>query len=182
MQSISWGWGGRATRGTDRDLRCPIEIYDAGFDLSRELREQAAFWRSFNRYYFNRLRGLRSVNAGYGFHPTELRVLREIGEAEDGVCGAYIAWKANVDAGQVSRIVGFFRHLGWIEDRVNPRDHRIKDFVLTQIGRDTFRGLDRRAHDATEFFLVHMMREDRMRLVAALSEVQGILAEVPHKC
>jgi DNA-binding MarR family transcriptional regulator len=168
--------------GVEERREALIETNDARFDPSRELREQAAFWRSFNRYYFNRLRRLRSVNAGYGFHATELRVLREIGEAEHGVCGAYIAWKANVDAGQVSRIVGFFRHLGWIEDRVNPRDHRIKDFVLTPIGRDTFRGLDRRAHDATEFFLVHMMREDRMRLVAALSEVQGILAQVPHKC
>ena len=147
-----------------------------------ELKEQAAFWRSFNRYYFNRLRKLRAVNAGWGFHPTELRVLRELGEAENGVHGAYLAWKANVDPGQVSRIITFFRHLGWIEDRVNPRDRRIKDFVLTPAGRDTFRGLDRRARDATENFLTYMRREDRVRLVAALSEVQGILVQVSLNC
>src|SRR5690349_6519039 len=98
--------------------------------LAAELSEQAQFWRNFNRYYFNRLRALRAVHRGWGLHATEFRVLREIGEAPDGVNNAYIAWKANVDRAQVTRVVKWFSHLGWIEERLNPGDRRIKYFLL----------------------------------------------------
>ena len=144
----------------------------------RELTAQATFWRTFNRYYFNRLRKVRGINNGWGFHPTELRVLREIGEAESGASNSYIAWKVNVDRGQVSRIIAFFRHLGWIEDERCPEDRRVKYFRLTPAGRHTFGGLDKRCQDATELFLTYMVPEDRVRLVRALSEVQGILAQI----
>jgi len=149
-------------------------------DYLRELSSQATLWRNFNRYYFNRLRELRSVNRGWGLHATELRVLREIGEAPGGVHNAYIAWKANVDRGQVSRIVDFFRQLGWIEDRSDPRDRRMKYFILTLAGRDAFGFLERRARDATEVFLSYMRSEDRTRLMAALSEVEGLLRAARH--
>ena len=149
------------------------------FSYYQELREQASFWRSFNRYYFHTLRGVRGANNGWGFHSTELRVLREIGEAGDaGVCNAYVAWKANIHKAQVTRIVNWFRLLGWIEDRRCTEDRRMKYFSLTPLGQRTFTGLERRSHDATESLLSFLMREDRMRLVAALSEVQGILAQV----
>jgi len=148
-------------------------------DYFREISAQAELWRNFNRYYFNRLRELRAVNSGQGFHSTELRVLREIGEAPDGVHNAYIAWKVNVDRGQVSRIVAFFRHLGWIEDWPNPADRRMRYFALTPAGRHTYRRLESRGHGATEFLLEGMRRDDRLRFVAAFSEVQRLLLNVP---
>ena len=147
-------------------------------DYLAELSAQAAFWRDFNRYYFNRLRELRGVNNGWGLHATELRILREIGESPDGVHNAYIAWKANIDRGQVSRVLHWFRELGWIEERRNPDDGRMKSVLLTKAGRRAFEMLERNGHDATELFLSYMHREDRRRLMAALAEVQGVLAAV----
>lgn len=145
----------------------------------QELQEQAAFLRSFNRYYFHTLRGVRRANTGWGFHSTELRVFRELGEAgEIGVTNAYIAWKANIHRGQVTRIINFFRLLGWIEDRRCTEDRRMKYFSLTPQGKRTFRGLERRSDDATLLLLNDLAREDRRRLVAALSEVQAILTQV----
>ena len=148
------------------------------YDYVRELSAQAAFWRDFNRYYFNRLRELRSVNNGWGLHATELRVLREIGESPDGVHNAYIAWRANIDRGQVSRVLYWFRELGWIEERRYPDDRRMKRVLLTKAGRRAFQMLERNGHDATELFLSSMPRQDRSRLMAALAEVQGVLAAV----
>jgi len=145
----------------------------------QELSAQARFWRNFNRYYFNRLRTLRAVHRGWGLHGTEHRVLREIGEAPGGVNNAYIAWKVNIDRAQVTRIVAWFRHLGWIEERRNTDDRRIKYFSLTPAGRHAFTMLDRNAHDATELFLSYMMPQDRVRFVAALAEVQELLAGAP---
>jgi DNA-binding MarR family transcriptional regulator len=145
-------------------------------DFLHELRAQAAFWKHFNHYYFHRLRAIRAVNNGWGMHATELRILREIGDAENGVHNAYIAWKINVDKGQVSRVVWWFKQLGWIEERRDAEDLRIKYLALSKAGRYAYRILDQRINDATELFLMRIRREDRIRLVAVLSEVQGFLA------
>jgi len=155
-----------------------LEIYEEPSEETRRISQQAAVWRTFNRYYFNRLRRIRAINAGWGFHSTELRVFRELGEAENGVNNAYLAWKVNIDKGQVTRIINFFRHLGWIEEWRDEKDRRIKYFSLTPSARDTFRRLDKRWQDATELFLSYMSETDRARLMAALGEVEDILVHV----
>ena len=143
---------------------------------AQQLSEQAALWRDFNRYYFHRLRTLQFGNESLSLHATQLRVLREIGEAPDGIHNAYIAWIINVRKGQVSRIVDGFRDRGWVEEQRNALDRRVKSLSLTPSGRDAFRALENRDNDATELFLSRMIWEDRLRLLAALQEVRRLIS------
>ena len=86
-----------------------------------ELKAQTAALRAFNRFYFRRMGFLKDVMTEFGFHPSELRVIREIGETGDGITAACIAGRIRMDRAQVSRTIAHFRKLGWItETRGEP--------------------------------------------------------------
>ena len=124
------------------------------------------------------MRLLKDAMTEFGFHPSELRVIREIGEAPQGVTATYMAWKLHMDPARVSRILAFFNALGWTTEEKDPRDGRIKTIRLSPAGTDTYRRLDRQAEGWAEFMLKLVAPKERDRLLHAMAEIQHILGAI----
>lgn len=134
--------------------------------------------REFNRFYFHRMRPLKVAMTDFGFHPSELRVIREIGEAPQGVSASYMAWKLHMEQARVSRILSFFKALGWTTEEKDPRDGRIKTIRLSPAGSETYGRLDRQAAAWAELMLRLVAPQDRDCLIHAMAEIQRILGTV----
>ena len=143
-----------------------------------EIKRQTAALREFNRYYFRRMGFLKDAMTEFGFHPSELRVLREIAEMGDGITAACIADRIRMDRAQVSRTLALFRKLGWITETRGPTDGRQRIICLSAEGADTYRRLDQEAESRVSWVLKMTPPRQRERLLAAMGEIRRILRDM----
>ena len=101
-----------------------------------------------------KLQPLRDAMKGRSLHPAYLRVLRELGEHLDGASPSWIAETLRLDAGYTCRIIS-----------LNAR------------GQAAYRRLDLRAQETAELLLMLIRPVRRDRLLAAMDEIEAILAE-----
>ena len=124
-----------------------------------------------------KLQPLRDAMRGPSRHPAYLRVLRELGERLDGASASWIAETLRLDAGYTCRILAWFRHLGYLDERADPRDGRSKIISLSISGQRAYRRLNQRAQDTAEVLLMLVAPNRRARLLAAMDEIEAILRE-----
>lgn len=144
-------------------------------DGHQDLAALATELRRFNRFFVRQMRPLREAMRGPGLHASYLRVLREIGESPCGTTATTIAWKLNMDAGLVCRILGWFRALGYLTESKDPQDGRRKIVYLSSRGCDGYCRLQTRAVDTAELMLRLLQPAERARLFDAFSKIETLL-------
>ena len=148
-----------------------------GIAVDARIRKQAEIFRRFNRFYMQKLQPLRDAMKGPSLHPNYLRVLRELGEAGDGVTASWIAHHLAIDAGHVCRIIAWYRALGYLHEREHPRDRRSKLLRLNQRGRTAYERKERAVTETAELMVALVPEARRHRFVSAMLEIQSILRE-----
>jgi DNA-binding MarR family transcriptional regulator len=149
-----------------------VEEYDEAVGLARSLRR-------FNRFYFARMRILRDALRGPGYRAPELRVFRELGEAQGGTLAVRIAANLGMDPGRLSRVLSFYRALGYLEECRSPHDGRIRILSLSPRGRRHYEALQREVEGTATFMIQLLSPEDRRRLRVAMDTMEAILRRVP---
>jgi DNA-binding MarR family transcriptional regulator len=151
-------------------------------ELAREgdIDQQVAVVRRFNRYYFRRMAFLKAASSARGLNTSELRVIRLLGEATDGMPAAAIAGQIGMDPGALCRLLARFGALDLVSSARDPRDGRMRILRLTPRGRVAYRDLVRSTQRAVRDMLQFMMAQDRAALVAAMRTVEEILRRAPE--
>lgn len=151
-------------------------------EAAGEVIDLVATVRRFNRFYFPRMAPIRDALTVNGFHPTELRVYRELGRAPMGASSAWLVHHLGIDAGQLSRILRKFREHRFIGEGRASYDGRIKHVELTRRGWEAHRRLERSANAAAAKIVAHLTPGQERRLVAAMETIEEILGnpELPR--
>jgi DNA-binding MarR family transcriptional regulator/predicted N-acetyltransferase YhbS len=136
--------------------------------------------RRFNRAVTRRIGALTSSYLGRGRPLGEARLLYEIAAAGEGEgAGADVrALRARLalDAGYLSRLLAAVGRDGLVAVRRSPRDRRAQVAALTARGRREVAALDTRSDALAASLLAPLSAAQRARLVAAMTEVERLLA------
>ncbi|TCP57337.1 MarR family transcriptional regulator with acetyltransferase activity [Tamaricihabitans halophyticus] len=143
-----------------------------------QLDERVAVLRAFNRRY-TRTIGLLDDQVYVGYPLPEARVLFELGQQQDTEVSA-LRTELNMDAGQLSRLLGKLADRGLLTKRPCPQDARKQWVRLTEQGKQAFAELDHRAAEQLGVFLGQLTEPAQHRLVAALGVVDEVLHEPPN--
>ena len=140
--------------------------------------------RSFNRFYTRHIGVLEEGLLKTPFTLTQARVLFELGTRKRATAGE-ISDTLGLDLGYLSRIVQEFASQGLISRKTSNDDGRRILLSLTSKGRKAFQALDRNSRDEVSAILAELPHARRIRLLAALRDVRGILshqkAEAAHR-
>lgn len=131
--------------------------------------------RGFNRFYTRHIGVLESGLLRTSFTLTQARVLFELGTRQAATAGE-IAALLGLDLGYLSRIVQDFAARGLVSRKRAAEDGRRIVLALTAKGRKAFAALDTRSREHVALTLQRLPSGGRGRLLAALREVQGLLA------
>jgi DNA-binding MarR family transcriptional regulator/GNAT superfamily N-acetyltransferase len=133
-----------------------------------------AQFRGFNRLW-SRLGGLLSAGLlDSPFSLTEGRVIFEL--AQRGRADLVEVRQAlGLDAGYLTRIVRRLRSQGLVTSAPSPRDGRRQVLELTDLGRETFAGLDRAADEQASAVLAGIGPEARRRFTAGMRAISGVV-------
>src|SRR5690242_9351182 len=96
----------------------------------RQIEQQAATVREFNRFYTRRIGALGNAYLGSGFSLTEVRVLYELSQCET-VTASEIAAALDLDRGYLSRMLAQFRRRKLIAMTPSKGDRRQTLISLT---------------------------------------------------
>ncbi len=130
--------------------------------------------RAFNRLYTRRL-GLVRGGLVKTPHPlAEARVLYELGR-NGPMETTELRATLDVDAGQLSRLLGRLEAEGLLEREPSPGDARRRRVTLTPLGEDAFATLDRRTVEQVGELLDALPEASQERLIEALGDVRGAL-------
>ena len=130
--------------------------------------------RGFNRFYTQRI-GVLDPYLGSEFSLTEVRVLYELAHRDQPTATELAAHLA-LDAGYLSRILRRFEAKGWLQRSPSPADARQSLLRLTDAGHAAFAPLQQRSRDEAASLLGPLPPDRRERLIAAMREVQRLLA------
>jgi DNA-binding MarR family transcriptional regulator/GNAT superfamily N-acetyltransferase len=138
--------------------------------------EDVAQFRGFNRMW-SQLGGLLSAGLlDSPFSLTEGRVIFEL--AQRGPADlAEVRQALALDAGYLTRIVRRLRSQGLVRSTPSPRDGRRQVLELTDLGRETFAGLDRAADEQASAVLAGFSPEARRRFVAGMRAISGVVGD-----
>ena len=135
--------------------------------------------REFNRFYTNVIGLLRGKYLGTPYSLTEARLLFELAQ-RDASEVTDLRRAVDIDAGYLSRIMSRFDADGLITRQHSAADARRQVIRLTGTGRAVVAGLDTRSAEQVRGMLAGVHDEDRRRLLDAMREITGILAESPR--
>ncbi len=132
--------------------------------------------REFTRFYTNKVGVLRG-GLHSSRHPLpEARVLYELGRGETTEVAALRA-SLDMDAGQLSRLLGRLDDDGLVVRGRSERDARRQTLRLTAKGRREFARLDRGSADRWATLLEGLTDAEQARLVAAMDAVREVLGD-----
>ena len=135
--------------------------------------EHVAQVRRFNRLVTQRAGALDDHFLGRDRPLGHSRVLFEIGAA--GADLREIRARLGLDSGYLSRIVQTLEAGGLVSIGSAPDDDRVRRATLTADGRAEVEEMVQRSNEAAEAILAPLTDIQRERLVAAMTEVQGLL-------
>jgi DNA-binding MarR family transcriptional regulator/GNAT superfamily N-acetyltransferase len=138
--------------------------------MDRELIEQA---RSFNRTVTQRVGALDEGFLARGRPLGQARLLWEIGP--DGCDVRVLRSRLELDSGYLSRLLRALEADGLVTVERDGTDGRVRTARLTEGGRAERAVLDRRSDDAAASLLHPLSPRQRVRLVAAMAEVERLL-------
>lgn len=130
--------------------------------------------REFTRFYTNKIGVLRGGLHGSRHPLPEARVLYELGRAETTEVAALRA-ALDMDAGQLSRLLGRLDDEGLIVRERSSQDARRQVLKLTAQGRRSFAALDRGSTEQWSALLDPLTDAERARLAGAMDAVRGVL-------
>ena len=129
--------------------------------------------RSFNRTAAERIGVMNNRFLGRDRPIGEARLLWEIGAA--GADVRDLRGRLGLDSGYVSRMLRSLERQGLVVTEVNPADRRVRRARLTETGLAERAELDRRSDDLALSFLEPLSEGQRVKLVAAMVEVEHLL-------
>jgi len=147
---------------------------------SRTASESVALVRRFNRFYTRQIGALNSGFLDSPFSLTEVRVMYELAHRPK-VTATQLCRDLGLDAGYVSRILQRFEKRGFIDREAARSDGRQRMLRLTRKGRDTFAGVETRQHDAVRGMLSGLSVPDRLQMVEAMQQIEGLLSAAPRE-
>lgn len=130
--------------------------------------------RGFNRFYTRQIGVLREGLLESPYSLAEVRVLYEIAHDED-TNASQLSQALGLDAGYLSRILRKLRDAGLVRSRSSPLDGRVKLLSLTRKGEEVLAGLNVAQDREIETLLKQLSDPEQRRLVAAMSEIEGLL-------
>ena len=132
--------------------------------------------RRVERLYENYLRRVHRAVATEDFTIADSRVLHEMGFIEGGVSGAWIAARLDLDTAYLSRIFRKLEAYDLVLGRSSGDDGRMKDWELTDRGRDFAASIEKEYRDRTRLRLMIDLSPGELReLLAALSFAERLL-------
>lgn len=131
--------------------------------------------REFTRFYTNRIGVLRGGLHGSRHPLPEARVLWELGHAGGPVEVAALRASLDMDAGQLSRLLGRLDEQGLVVRERSERDARRQVLALTAAGRREFAKLDRGSADQWSTLLDPLSEAEKARLAGAMAAVREVL-------
>ncbi|MGE3269675.1 MAG: GNAT family N-acetyltransferase [Chloroflexota bacterium] len=129
--------------------------------------------RSFNRTVGERIGALQDRFLGRARPMSEARTLWEIGA--DGIEVRTLRTRLSLDSGYASRLLRSLEGQGLVKVEASPDDGRVRRVHLTEAGLAERAELDRRSDDVARGFLAPLSENQRVRLVAAMTEVERLL-------
>lgn len=135
--------------------------------------EQIAAVRRFNRAVSLRIGTLGDSFLDLGRPFGEARLLYEIGEA--GADVRDLRARLGLDSGYMSRLLRALERQGLTKTARGRKDARVRRISLTAKGRRAFADVDRVGDDFAVKVLQPLSDDERRRLIAAMSEVEGLM-------
>jgi len=135
--------------------------------------QQIAGVRRFNRELTRRLGVLTDSFLGRGRPLSEARLLYEIGNR--GAEVRDLRSRLSLDSGYLSRLVRSLERQKLIESKTSLRDARVRTLTLTRRGAMEVRALDRLSDEFATSVLEPLSREQRARLIEAMSQVERLM-------
>ena len=130
--------------------------------------------RSFNRTVTERIGVLRDGFLDRGRPLGEARLLWEIGP--DGAEVRELRRRLGLDSGYVARMLSSLERQGLVSRETSPSDGRVRRVRLTAPGAAERAELDRGSDELAASVLEPLSDRQRVRLVAAMAEVERLLA------
>ncbi len=131
--------------------------------------------RRFNRFYTRKIGVLQEGFLGSAFSLTQGRVLYEIAHWQKPTATA-VGAELGLDAGYLSRILRGFKKDRVIGAERSDADGRETLLSLTARGRKAVATLDQRSNEDVTARLRGVSEADQQRLVAAMNEIESVLA------
>src|SRR5581483_7113851 len=129
--------------------------------------------RSFNRTVAERIGALDDRFLGRARPMGESRTLWEIGP--EGTEVRALRARLALDSGYTSRVLRSLERQGLITVEPSPADRRVRRVILTEAGLAERAELDRRSDDVALSVLEPLSASQRVRLVAAMADVERLL-------
>jgi DNA-binding MarR family transcriptional regulator/GNAT superfamily N-acetyltransferase len=129
--------------------------------------------RRFNRTVTERIGVLNDHFLGRNHPLGEARLLWEIGE--QGAEVRELRRRLGLDSGYVSRLLRSLERQGLIVVKTSSNDGRVRMVHLTRVGIRERAELDHRADDFAQSLLEPLSENQRMKLVAAMAQVERLL-------
>ncbi len=129
--------------------------------------------RRFNRTVAERIGALDDRFLGRTRPMGEARTLWEVGL--EGTEVRALRARLGLDSGYASRVLRSLERQGLVTVDPSPDDRRVRRVRLTAAGRAEWTELDRRSDDVARSFLAPLDERQRVRLVAAMAEVERLL-------
>src|SRR5947209_4458142 len=129
--------------------------------------------RSFNRIMTERVGVLNDHFLGRNHPLGEARLLWEIGE--EGASVRELRRRLSLDSGYVSRLLRSLEKQGLLVVRTSENDGRVRQVQLTETGLRERAELDHRADAFAHSLLEPLGESQRVKLVAAMAEVERLL-------
>lgn len=132
--------------------------------------------RRFNRFYTRQIGVLRRNYLDSPYSLGEMRVLYEL--AHGGARTASDIVRAlDLDAGYLSRLLRNFEKRGLISRKASKKDARQHYLALTARGAKVFAPFEKRSQAQVGGMLGTLKRDEKARLVAAMSTIESLLGE-----
>lgn len=129
--------------------------------------------RAFNRTVAERIGALSDRFLGRPRPLGESRALWEIGP--DGIEIRKLRARLGLDSGYISRMLRSLEQQGLVTVAASPSDARVRCARLTRAGLREYAAIDRRSDEVAWGLLEPLSEQQRLRLVAAMTEVERLL-------
>lgn len=135
--------------------------------------------RRFSRFYTRQVGVLNEGYNGSEFSLTEARIIYELAHREVATASDLVK-ALGLDPGYLSRIFKSFEERGLVQREVSQSDGRQYLLRLAEQGRQRFAELNARSRTDMAHMLGALTSRQQKRLIAAMSEIETLLAAEPE--
>jgi MarR family transcriptional regulator, organic hydroperoxide resistance regulator len=142
------------------------------------MEKQIAEFRAFNRFYTSTIGLLDRHYLNSAFSLTEVRILYELANTQNGITAKELAESLQLDKGYLSRILQQFESKEWLGKKKSPQDGRSYFLHLTEKGSSVFKPLDLAARQQASELLGAIPSNDLKELLKSMTVIQTIFSKL----